>query len=78
MKKVPGWKRRTADEDKSTGSGRELSFLPQGIEDDDDGTSCHGRGRQQRVVPAHHRQRKGEGIVTKGENEVSLKNGVAT
>ena len=47
-----------------------MSFLPQGIEDDGDGTSCHGRGRQQRVAPAHHRQRNGEGVVTKGEAEV--------
>ena len=47
-----------------------MSFLPQGIEDDGDRTSCHGRGRQQRVDPAHHRQRNGEGVVTKGEAEV--------
>ena len=51
-----------------------MSFLPQGIEDDGDGTSCHGRGRQQRIDPAHHRQRNGEGVVTKGEAEV-LRNG---
>ena len=47
-----------------------MSFLPQEIEDDGDGTSCHGRGRPQRVDPAHHRQRNGEGVVTKGEAEV--------
>ena len=47
-----------------------MSFLLQGIEDNADGTSCHGRGRQQRVDPAHHRQRNGEGVVTKGEAEV--------
>ena len=52
-----------------------MSFLPQGIEDDGDGTSCHGRGRQQRVDPAHHRQWNGEGVVTKGEAKV-LQNGV--
>ena len=46
MKKVRGLKRRTAADDYYTGSGRELSFLPQGIEDDGDGTSCHGRGGQ--------------------------------
>ena len=65
MKKVPGWKRRTAADDYYRGSGRELSFLPQGIEDDGDGTSCHGRSLQQRVDPAHHRQRNGKGVVTK-------------
>ena len=52
-----------------------MSFLPQRIEDDGDGTSCHGRSRQQRVDPAHHRQRNGKGVVTKGEAEV-LRNGV--
>ena len=52
-----------------------MSFLPQGIEYNGDGTSCHGRGGQQRIDPAHHRQRNGEGVVTKGEAEV-LQNGV--
>ena len=52
-----------------------MSFLPQGIEDNGDGTSCHGRSRQKRVDPAHHRQRNGKGVVTKGEAEV-LQNGV--
>ena len=75
MKKVPGWKRCTAVGDYNTGSGGELSFLPQGIEDDGAGTSCHGHGRQQRVDPAHHRQRNDEGVVTKGE-AVLLQNGV--
>ena len=51
-----------------------MSFLPQGIEYNGDGTSCHGRRGQQRVDPAHHRQRNGEGVVTKGEAEV-LQNG---
>ena len=74
MKKVPGWKRCTAVGDYNTGSGGELSFLLQGIEDNGDGTSCHGRSRQQRVDPAHHRQRNGKGVVTKGEAEV-LRNG---
>ena len=75
MKKVSGWKPCIAAEDYYTGSGKELSFLPQGIEDDGDRTSCHGRGRQQRVDPAHHRQWNGEGVVTKGEAKV-LENGV--
>ena len=75
MKKGQDWKRCTAVGNFYTGSGGELSFLPQGIEDDGDGTSCHGRGRQQRVDPAHHRQWNGEGVVTKGEAEV-LQNGV--
>ena len=74
MKKVPGWKRCTAVGDYNTGLGGELSFLLQGIEDNGDGTSCHGRSRQQRVDPAHHRQRNGKGVVTKGEAEV-LRNG---
>ena len=74
MKKVRGWKPCTAADDYYTGSGGELSFLLQGIEDNGDGTSCHGRSRQQRVDPAHHRQRNGKGVVTKGEAEV-LRNG---